>query len=128
MVNDRDRMFDIPLNDPKLFTDNPDKIQYVERDPLKLMQVSASFLLSSRLIDRRIRHFDRSAYRGPVHLMLAGKERIIDNDRTRRWFDALPSRNRRLTEFPDAGHTIEFERDPAEFLQSLTGFLTDLPA
>ncbi|MCB9853243.1 MAG: alpha/beta fold hydrolase [Phycisphaerales bacterium] len=125
MVNDRDKLFDIPLNSASYFTDNPERIRFVDEDPIKLTQVSASFLLASRQLDKRLRKFDRSSYRGPVHLMLAGKERVIDNARTRAWFDALPSEMKRLSEFPEASHTIEFEQDPSAFLEAVVGFVTD---
>ncbi|MFQ5430829.1 MAG: alpha/beta fold hydrolase, partial [Phycisphaerae bacterium] len=35
MINDRERMFDIPLNDPSLFTSNPERVRFVEEDTLK---------------------------------------------------------------------------------------------
>jgi len=111
MVNDRERLFEIPLNDARLFTANPAKIEYVAGDPHKLIEVSASFLLTSRRLDKRLRGFAQSPYRGPVHVLLAGQDKIIDNDRTRAWFDALPSPDRRLTVYPDAHHTLEFEAD-----------------
>lgn len=125
MVNDRDKLFDIPLNSASYFTDNPERIRYVDEDPIKLTQVSACFLLASRQLDKRLRKFDRSAYRGPVHLMLAGKERVIDNVRTRAWFESLPSTQKRLSEFPEASHTIEFERDPSGFFEAMVSFVVD---
>lgn len=124
MVNDRNRLFEIPLNSASFFTDNPVRIRYVDEDPIKLTQVSASFLLASRQLDKRLRKFGSSGYRGPVHLILAGKERVIDNAATRAWFDALPSENKRLSEFSDASHTIEFEQEPSAFFEAMVGFIT----
>ncbi len=123
MVNDRNRLFDIPLNSASYFTDNPERIRYVDEDPIKLTRVSASFLLASRQMDKRLRKFAQSPYRGPVHLILAGNERVIDNAATRAWFESLPSSLKRLSEFPEASHTIEFERDPSAFLDAMTTFL-----
>lgn len=125
MINERDKLFDIPLNSASYFTDNPERIRFVDEDPIKLTRVSASFLLASRQLDKRLRKFDRSAYRGPVHLMLAGKERVIDNAATRAWFDVLPSARKRLSEFPEASHTIEFERDPSAFVEAMISFVVD---
>ena len=123
MINDRSRLFDIPLNSASFFTANPERIRYVDEDPIKLTRVSASFLLASRQLDKRLRKFAQSQYRGPVHLMLAGHERVIDNQKTREWFESLPSPNKHLSEFPDASHTIEFEKDPTQFFNAITGFL-----
>ncbi len=125
MVNDRQRMFEIPLNDARLFTANPARIEYVANDPHKLLEVSASFLLTSRRLDKRLRGFAQAAYRGPVHVMLAGQDRIIDNDRTRAWFETLPSPDRRLTEYPEAHHTLEFEPDPPRFFDDLTTWIAE---
>jgi len=123
MVNARERLFDIPLCDARLFTTNPDQIRYVEHDELKLRRVSAGFLLASRRLDREIRTLSESPYRGPIHLILAGKDRIIDNERTRRWLRDLPSPDRRITDYPNASHTIEFEPDPKEFFDDLSGWI-----
>jgi len=116
MVNDRHRYFDIPLNDPSFFTANPDWIRFVENDPLMLRQVSASFLLVTRRLDRVVKRFDRSGFSGTIHLMLAGHDRIIHNDRTRAWVRDLPLDDVCVTEYPEAHHTLEFETAPEPFL------------
>jgi len=123
MVNDRRKDFDIPLNDPTYFTDNPERQAFVRDDDLKLTQVSASFLLTSRRLDRAIRGFERSRYDGGVHLFLAGTDKIIDNPKTRIWYDALPSRMKKLSEFPQGGHTLEFNDEPQPFISALTDFI-----
>ena len=123
MVNERSKLFDIPLNDARSFTANPDRIAFVREDRLKLQQVSASFLLVSRRLDREVRRFRECAYRGPIHLFLAGRDQIIDNEPTRRWLRDLPSPDRRITEYPTAEHTLEFEADPSEFFHDLTDWI-----
>lgn len=125
LVADRQRPFDIPLNDARLFTANPERIRFVEEDRLKLTQVSASFLLASRRLDRAAARLDRSEYRGPVHLMLAGQERIIDNDRTGDWLRGLPMEDRQITLYRAAHHTIEFEPDPTEFIHDLCFWIVE---
>ncbi|MBN2560533.1 MAG: alpha/beta fold hydrolase [Phycisphaerae bacterium] len=125
MLRDTDRMFDIPLNAARLFTANPRRIEFVENDGLKLTQVTASFLVASRRLDRLVSRFGESAWRGPVHLLLAGRDKIIDNERTRHWLRDLPSEDRKVTEYPDADHTIEFEADPSRFLEDLVGWIAD---
>ncbi len=123
MINDREKLFDIPLNDPRAFTANPDRMKFVEDDALKLLQVSASFLLTSRRLDKLLRAFPQSAYLGPIHLFLAGRDRIINNEQTRAWFDALPSPDRTLAEYPEGEHTLEFEADPTRFFSDLVEWI-----
>jgi alpha-beta hydrolase superfamily lysophospholipase len=125
LINHPDQMFDIPLNDPRFFTANPERIRQIEADPLMLRQVSASFLLATRRMDRVVQRFVRSAWRGPVHLMLAGHDPIIHNDRTRAWLRELRSEDLRITEYPDGHHTLEFEPDPEPFLDDLVSWITE---
>jgi alpha-beta hydrolase superfamily lysophospholipase len=44
MVAHPDKLYDIPLNDAELFTDNPERIDYIANDPLALHQATAGFL------------------------------------------------------------------------------------
>lgn len=125
MLHDRDRFFDIPLHAVTLFTANPERIRFVENDALKLTKVTASFLLASRRMDRIVRRFPDAPWRGPVHLLLAGKDRIIDNAPTRQWLRRLPSKDRQTTEYPDACHTLEFEPDPTRFFADLAGWIVN---
>lgn len=122
-VNNRKKLFDIPLNDPRLFTGNPDRIRYVDNDTLRLERVSAIFLVVSRQLDRRAWRLADSAWRGPVHLFLAGRDRIIENEPTSAWLRSLPSTDRQITQYPDAQHTIEFEPDPSIFFRDLCDWI-----
>lgn len=123
LINDRERTFPIPLNDPAYFTDNPDRVRFVQEDKLLLTHVSAPFLLATRRMDRIVRRFGETSFRNPVHLLLAGRERIIDNDRTRAWLRALPSPDRRITDYPAGCHTLEFDADPRPFLEDLVEWI-----
>lgn len=125
LIHERDKLYDIPLNLPIMFTDNPVRLEFVANDKLKLQQVSASFLLATRRLDRFVRGFTHTQWRGGLHLFLAGHDRIIDNDRCRAWFRGLPLDDKTLTEYPDAAHTIEFEPDPVFFFKDLSRWITD---
>jgi alpha-beta hydrolase superfamily lysophospholipase len=52
-------------------------------------------------------------------LVLAGGDRIIDNGRVRRYFARLGAAERRVIEYPEATHTLEFEPDPTRYLREL---------
>jgi alpha-beta hydrolase superfamily lysophospholipase len=62
----------------------------------------------------------------PVLLMLAGKDRILDNARTRAYFERFAGENKTLIEYPGANHTLEFEPDPEPFINDLIGWLGEL--
>jgi alpha-beta hydrolase superfamily lysophospholipase len=108
----------IPLKDPALFTDSPAWQDYIARDPLTLRRVTVRFALE----DRRLTLLARDAAERihvPVLLMLAGRERIVDNERTRAFFERMASANKSLIEYPDAGHTFEFDRCAPDYLRDL---------
>lgn len=126
LVSEPQRAFAIPLDDARLFTGNPERIRYVADDPHRLKEVTGVFLLASRKLDRKAQALPESSWRGPVHLLLAGHERIIDSDKTRAWFRRLPLRGHRLTEFPDAHHTLEFEPDPTPMRECVLDWIDAL--
>ncbi len=116
------RLFPIPLDDPQLFTATPARQAFIRDDPLSLRRATARLLVASVFLDRAAR---RAAphVRVPTLLMLAGQDRIIDNARTRAWFEHLGSADRDVIEYPQAHHTLEFEPDPTAYFADLAGWL-----
>jgi alpha-beta hydrolase superfamily lysophospholipase len=122
------RVFPIPLNDPALFTAEPRWQQFLRDDPLRLHHASARLLLESARLDGYLR-FCRKYVTVPVLLMLAGQDRIIHNQRTRRFVERLVSPDKHILEYPEANHTLEFEPDPDRFIDDLIHWLEGhLPA
>ena len=117
------RHFDIPLNEPELFTANPERIRYIRDDPLRLRTATASFLIASRRLDLAARRLGR----GPatmLHLFLAGHDDIIDNQRTKAWVRDLSWPQRRITQYTGTRHTLEFEPSPEKFFGDLLAAVT----
>jgi alpha-beta hydrolase superfamily lysophospholipase len=116
------RRFEIPLNDPALFTATPRWLDFLRDDPLALHEATARFLVESVRLDGYLRWVPRHV-RAPVLLMLAGKDRIIDNARTRRYVESFAATEKEVVEYPEAHHTLEFEPEPARFLDDLSQWL-----
>ncbi|HUU22110.1 MAG TPA: alpha/beta fold hydrolase [Phycisphaerae bacterium] len=112
------RRFDIPLNDPALFTDSPDMQRYLREDPHRLHRATARLLVASALLDRRVARAKAGSVTAPTSLLLARRDRIIDNAATGRLLERLTAGAVRITEF-DAAHTIEFEPDVGGFYDAL---------
>jgi acylglycerol lipase len=113
------KLFNIPLNDVKLFTDNAAMREYLEADTFRLHRATARFLFASRRLDSMIKHApDGCLRRLPTTLLLGTRDRIIDNVRTRRIFGHLTDA-RGTTEEPDAAHTLEFEPNPRRYFELL---------
>ena len=110
----------IPLNEPELFTDNPLRQAYIRDDPLRLREATARFLFASRMLDVQVQREARSqAWPFAVTLLLAGKERIVDNERTRQFARGLRCRQMKIIEHRQATHTLEFEAEPQAYYEDL---------
>ena len=115
------RTFPIPLDDPELFTATPRWLEFLRRDPLALHRATARFLVASVRLDAYLRRAPRHVT-APTLLLLAGRDRIIDNARTRAFVERFAG-PKEIIEYPEAHHTLEFEPDPERFLGDLLGWL-----
>ena len=116
------RLFPIPLSDPALFTATPDRQQFLRQDADSLRMGTARLLLASRVLDAMISGAEREI-RVPSLLMLAGRDRIIDNAKVRAYFERFASSRRTVLEFRQAHHTLEFEPDPKPIFDDLISWL-----
>ncbi len=131
MIYEPHRLFDIPLVDAEFFTADPRWQAFINEDPLTLLQCSAGFYLASRRMDKPIAKLGQC---GPVplHLFLAGDERIIDNEKTAIFIDELNWPDTKTTTYNSSRHSLEFEGDPTVYYRDLLAFVdqaqTALPA
>lgn len=121
----RERLVDIPLQDPALFTADPGWQQFIKDDPLTLRRLTVGFLLANRDLDRHS-EANVTRIRCPLLMMLAGEDRIIDNEATRLLFGKIGSQSKRLVEYPAAQHTLEFESKRDEFIDDLLDWLGEI--
>lgn len=124
MVGSPNRLFDIPLNDPELFTSVPERIAFLVADPLQLHQATAGFYLASRRMDKIIAGLHKASP-APTHLMLAGDEHIIDNEKTRAFIVDLNWPNAVITTYQHSRHTLEFDPDRDAFLEDLVAWISN---
>ena len=118
------RPFASPLNEPSLFTDNPERVMFIGSDARKLTSVSGRFLCNSTLLDRHVRAIDQR-FNCPVKLFLAGRERIIDNTKTLDLFRSWRAPVKQLAFYGDACHTLEFEVDPGGYFNDLADWISN---
>jgi alpha-beta hydrolase superfamily lysophospholipase len=121
-LTNRRQTFPIPLSDPALFTADPAGQAFIAADPLSLRTGTAGLLAASFVIDRLV-SIAPSKIRQPALLMLAGKDRIVDNRRTLDYFQRLASVDREVIEYPEGHHTLEFEPDPSRYALDLVAWL-----
>jgi alpha-beta hydrolase superfamily lysophospholipase len=112
----------IPLGDPALFIDNRRGQQFVATDPLSLRSITLRFAQQ----DGQLTQFARKAasyLRMPLLLMLAGRDRIVANRPTRKFFARAGGASKTLIEYPNATHTLEFEPEPERYFADLANWL-----
>jgi len=59
----------------------------------------------------------------PSLLLLAGHGDIIDNAATKACYERITAEPRRIIEYPEARHTLEFEPDQDRFVDDLLEWL-----
>ena len=112
----------IPLRAPELFTDTVEWQEFIANDPLALHAVTSGLLNAGRDLDEQIA--ERAAdIRCPVLLLLAGRDRIIDNQETRVLMTRFGTSHLTSICYPDACHTLEFEPNRAAIFSDLTEWL-----
>lgn len=116
------KTFPIPLSDPALFTESHEGQEFIANDPLGLRAATARLLGTSAIIDRIVARIPPKV-RQPSLLMLAGRDRIVDNEKTRAYFARLASTHREVISYPEGHHTLEFDPDPTEYVRDLIGWL-----
>jgi alpha-beta hydrolase superfamily lysophospholipase len=115
------RMFPIPLNDPTLFTESERGREFLRKDPLALHEATARMLFQSNSLDMYLRRAWKW-FTIPTLLILAGRDRIIDNARTRQYVEKFPG-PKQVIEYPEAHHTLEFEPEGHPFVTDLFGWM-----
>ncbi len=124
MLYEPHKRFDIPLNDAELFTTTPQWQEFFRTDEPTLRQCTAGFYLASRRMDRVFAKLTK-APPVPIHLFLAGDERIVDNEKTAAFIRDLHWPNCRITKYDTARHSLEFEGDPEIYFRDLVAFVAE---
>src|SRR5262249_25423473 len=115
----------IPLTNPELFTATPRWLDFLRSDALSLHRATAAMLVASARLDWFVRNAPERITM-PTLLMQAGLDRIIDNVRTKAYFDRFASPDKRLIVYPEAHHTLEFEPDPEPFIRDLITWFNEV--
>jgi alpha-beta hydrolase superfamily lysophospholipase len=125
MLYEPNERFDIPLDDPENFSALHKWQAFVATDPLTLRQCSAGFYLASRRMDRLVAKLG-SLPPIPVHLLLAGDERIIDNDKTVQYAESLAWPDVTVARHEQSRHAFEFDSDPQGYYHDLVTFMENM--
>ncbi|MFQ6672134.1 MAG: alpha/beta fold hydrolase [Candidatus Tectimicrobiota bacterium] len=107
----------IPVGGPEAFTANPLRQEAIRADEARLQHATVRFFASAWWLRRRALAAARRT-EAPVAVFLAGHDPIIETEATRHFFFRC-GEGVVIETFEAAHHTLEFEADPAVFLESL---------
>lgn len=116
----------IPLNDPKLFTGEPDWQDYIARDERALRYVSLEFLQASQDFEGYLASHAQKI-EAPLLLTLAGRDEIIDNADTEALALKFRSSHKNFITYQQARHTLEFEPNRLQIFSELVQWFDQLP-
>lgn len=116
------KLFPVPLSDPNLFTENPQSLEFLRNDPLSIHHATARFLVESTRLDMYLKWVPKHV-KVPTLLLLAGQDRIIQNESVRAYVDRFATDEKKVIEYPEAHHTLELEPDPMPFFNDLSQWL-----
>jgi len=116
------RLFPIPLNEPELFTANPERRNFIADDPLALRKATARLLFESARMDVYLRIAAKKV-RCPTLVLLAEHDRIINNRKTRRFLRRCRRAVVQIVEYRGAHHTLAFEPSGPPFYDDLQKWL-----
>ena len=103
--------FEIPLSDPKLFTEQKVWQEFISSDKQTLRKATARFFVASRMLDLRLKRIAQKVVI-PVYLQLAELDRIVNNERITKYCHEFATKRITVKTYPNSHHTLEFEPDP----------------
>ncbi|MBX3077061.1 alpha/beta fold hydrolase [Candidatus Obscuribacterales bacterium] len=101
------RKWPIPLT-TQMFTDNPVYFDFLEKDPLRLHEATATFFVESYKIGGMAEKAAGNISM-PVIILQPGNDVIVDTDKLSKWFAKLKSPDKTMRLFPDAQHCLDFD-------------------
>ncbi len=113
-LDNRTRSFPLPINIGD-FTLNPVKQDYIRNDPLRNTGITAATAFETLKMQRFCKETTSQRQLPTSTLLLAGKDHIINNAKTRRLLDKQPLS---INEYPGLQHSLVFE-DPEETAAAL---------
>ncbi len=113
--------FALPIA-PEQFTDNPRYIEFIRSDPERLTEAEASLLVENLTLSRIVR-IGAARLTLPVLVLQAGADVIVDVRAVRQWFAQVPARDKELRIFADSAHSLDFDANPEEYRQCLSGWI-----
>lgn len=93
---------------PTMFTDNPAYLDYIEKDPLRLTEATASFFFETMRLSK-LAEAAAPNIQVPLLVLQSGADQIVDVKKVEEWYDKAKSTDKTMRIFPDAYHNLDFD-------------------
>jgi esterase/lipase len=104
-----------------MFTDSPDALYFLYNDKLRTYSPRANDFFQARKIDLYISK-NSDKVKTPSLVLLAGKDRIVDNVKTKMAFQRF-DRKPKLIEYPESEHVIFFGLSKNKLTTDIVNFI-----
>lgn len=101
------RKWPIPIT-TTMFTDNPVYLDYLEKDPLRITELTATFFVESHKLSGVAEKVAGNISK-PVLIIQSGADQIVDTVKLEKWYSRLKSADKTMRIFPDAYHCLDFD-------------------
>jgi acylglycerol lipase len=102
------KLWPIPLTTTML-TNNPDYLDYLQKDPLRLTEVTTSFLMQTFFLTLKAKDSGQNI-KAPVLILQSGADEIVNIEKSEAWFGKIASTDKSMHIFPEASHSLDFDR------------------
>jgi len=101
------RKWPIPIT-TTMFTNNPTYLDYLEKDPLRLTELTATFFFESHKLSQMAAKTANNITM-PVIILQPEVDAIVDRDALSKWYQQIKSSDKTMRLFPDAYHCLDFD-------------------
>jgi len=102
------QLWPIPLTTTML-TNNPDYLDYLQKDPLRLTNVTTSFLVQTFLLSLKAKEVAKNI-KIPTLILQAGVDEIVNIEKLENWYEEIPAADKAMRVFPEVDHSLDFDR------------------
>ncbi|MDP3789431.1 MAG: alpha/beta fold hydrolase [Candidatus Omnitrophota bacterium] len=118
--------FKIPIND-RMFTANERYLNFIRNDKMRLRYLTCRFFSEIVKMERDFGPLNDGVIL-PLIVLLAGHDDIVDNERVKKWFNALPARDKTIRIFDDFHHVMPFEEEMTPLMDCIKGWIKEREA
>jgi len=108
LTGKQQKTWPIPLT-TSMLTNNPEYLDYLQKDPLRLTSATASFFVQTFFLSMQAREIAKNI-KIPTLILQGGVDEIVDIEKLEDWYEKIATADKAIHVFPEASHTLDFDR------------------